>query len=111
MTYSTAPAKAFSFIKTDAAEKFDRPAVLTAGYGPEPDYSQLALSEIAQPGIWRAQVPEIVAKALRVKPPYVPPPDDSTSPPPIVPPAATGETKGESEVPAAVVDTNPPGAL
>ncbi len=105
MEYSTAPTYSLNFVRSDASEKFDRPAVLTAGSGPTPDYSQLALKDIAVAGSWRAQVPEIVAKALRVKPPYIPPAEETTSPAPIVSPAATEETA------AAGVDTNPPGSL
>ena len=80
------------FTQTDISEKFDIPALLTAGNGPHPDYSQLALTDYAEPMMWRVQVAELVAKAKRMKPPYIPPPE----PAPVVAPIAETATKPEA---------------
>jgi hypothetical protein len=74
MIFQTAsPYPALSFTRTDVAEKFSKPALLTAGNGVEPDYSKLALTDLAQAGEWRVQIPEIVATCERLPPPYVAP--------------------------------------
>lgn len=99
MIYSIAKTYALSFIQTDAAEKFDRACLLTAGNGAAPDYSKLELTAHAKPGEWRAQVPEMVAAASRVPPPRVAPPEE-TPPPPL-----------SSPVVSAAEPEDPPGSL
>ena len=93
MTINTCAPICFYFTQIDVAEKFDIPALLTSGDGPAPDYSKLALTDHAKAGEWRVQVAELVAKANRKKPPYVPPPEPTP------------------DLPAEVVDANPPGSL
>lgn len=82
MIFSTAKPYALNFNRVDSAEKFSRPCLITAGDGPEPDYAKFALTDYAKPNEWRAHVPELVAKAERMKPPYVPPPEESAAPSP-----------------------------
>ena len=97
MIYTTAEDYTLSFVKVDSAERFDKPALITAGFGDKPDYGQMQITDLARANEWRARILEVVATSQRIKPPYIPPPDETPTAAP-APVAATTEEKGAAEV-------------
>lgn len=101
MIFHTSEPRTFTFSKIDVAERYSKPAFITAGDGDEPDMFKLTVTDLAPAGVWRAMIPDVVAKAERLKPPYVPPPEP---PAPVIPDPviATGKIIEDDNVPGAL---------